>query len=259
MVIGSGLPGSIVQVTSNGVAAGQDAEHSRSRAVAELLERDAVLTTWVHRRPAPRLPVTGETIASLAAGLEDEDVRVSLWQLGAAAAVPVVMAVGRGDGSSHPALTLGAACDTSLELAAIRALSELAGNVMSGAEEIRDGALQVIAAEKVRGIDDHAAYYLNRATGSALDFLSRPGEQPTAPGSDQGGGEPADITKACLAADLRIATCDITPPDVAACGVHVTRAVSPDLVPLWFGWHREPLSHPRLRGPRPNRMPHPFR
>jgi hypothetical protein len=152
-----------------------------------------------------------------------------------------------------PAVTGGQLAGTVLGL--LR--DELAGNVLSTAQEIRDGALAPIPAEAVRHIDDHAAYYLSPAAGGALDFLSRPGGQARAPGPRA--GEPHDVIPACLAAGLRIATCDITPADVAACGLRVVRAVSPDLAPLWFGWHREPAGHPRLRCPRPNRAPHPFR
>jgi bacteriocin biosynthesis cyclodehydratase domain-containing protein len=260
MVIGGGMAAGAAQVTSNGVAADPSAARARSRAVAELLERDAILTTWVHRRPARRLPVTGELVASLADALRAAGVQASLWRLDSAAAVPVVMAVGRGDGTGNLALTLGAACDTTTELASVRAMSELAGNVLSTAQEIRDGALAPIPAEAVRHIDDHAAYYLSPAAGGALDFLSRPGGQAMAPGPPgPPAGGPHDVIPACLAAGLRIATCDITPADVAACGLRVVRAVSPDLAPLWFGWHREPAGHPRLRCPRPNRAPHPFR
>jgi len=146
-----------------------------------------------------------------------------------------------------------------VRLAAARAMAELAGNVVSAAQEIRDGALTAIAAEAVRDIDDHAAYYLNPATASALDFLFAGRDRTAAPRPAGHEAGPATIIEACLAAGLRIATCDITPPDVAACGIRVVRAISPDLAPLWFGWHQEPIGHHRLSCPRPNRMPHPFR
>ena len=261
MIIGGTLSDHPIQVTSNGVAAGASLEESRQRAVAELIERDAVLSTWVQRRPATKLQITDPRMAAIMIALGRLGVNVSLWRLKSVpAAVPVVLAVGRSDGRENLAIILGAACDRTVGRAAVRAICELAGNAFSTAEEIRHDALQSVAKHAVRSIDDHAAYYLGAPTNSAFDFLGRT-EEPTVSDvvPEDPSDVPVDIEKECVAVGLRIASCEITPADVAACGVHVVRAVSPDLVPLWFGWNREPIGHPRLRCANPNREPHPFR
>ena len=245
------------QVTSNGFAAGPSTSFARGRAIAELIERDAVMTTWFHRRPAVRLPVRqlGGWAEGAAANLARVGVRVSLWSLAAAADVPVVLAVAEADGQAHPTLSLGAACAASIPAAAERALRELASNVAATAAEIVEGGLLPVAAAAVTTIDQHAAYYRDPATANALDFLDL--GTPPVPAVEL--ERTVQIEDQCRSAGLRIAVVDITPPDIAQCGLRVIRAVSPDLVPIWFGWHREPLEHPRLRCSAPNREPHPFR
>ncbi len=245
------------QVTSNGFAAGPTTGFARGRAIAELIERDAVMTTWFHRRPARPLEVArlGNWAEHAAENLLETGVRVTLWLLAAAIEVPVVLAVGRADNQAHPTLSLGAACAPDIPQAAARALRELASNVAATAAEILAGSLPPIAEAAVVTIDDHAAYYRNPQAADALDFLDR-GLPPVSGGQLECG---FDIEQECLSAGLRVASLDITPPDVALCGLRVTRALSPDLVPIWFGWHREPLAHPRLRSVAPNRAPHPFR
>jgi ribosomal protein S12 methylthiotransferase accessory factor len=260
MTIGARMPGSAIQVTSNGVAAAPTADEARERAIAELLERDAFLTTWVHRNPARKIMLANDEINSLTTELQRQGTRPSLWRLTAAAPVPVVLAIAQGDGERNLAITLGAACDVTVERAAVRAIRELAGNVAATAEEIRAGALTAIPERDVRQIDDHAAYYLSPERNAALGFLAdAASRQPVPPPAGEDTDTAVDLIRECLAAGVRVATCDLTPPDVAACGISVVRAVSPDLVPLWFGWHREPVAHRRLRCVSPNRQPHPFR
>jgi thiazole/oxazole-forming peptide maturase SagD family component len=245
------------QVTSNGFAAGASATFARGRAIAELIERDAVMTTWFHRRPAMPLAVAclGSWAERASEDLSEVGVHVTLWLLAAAVNVPVVLAVGKADGRTHLTLSIGAACAADIPQAAGRALRELASNVAATAEEILEGNLSPVAEAAVASIDDHAAYYRNPHTANALDFLD-PG---IAPVSIVDLERVFNIEDECRSAGLRVASLDVTPPDVAQCGLRVVRALSPDLVPIWFGWHREPLQHLRLRSSAPNRKPHPFR
>lgn len=248
------------RITSNGLATGHDVNDAAGRAIGELIERDALMDTWIHRRAATVLtwsdldPRTRELVSELHTRCE---VRVRLWQLTAALPVPVVVAVAYGDGVRTSGMTLGAAADGSVERASRRAVLELTSNCEASKAELADGHLAPIAdPQDVHDIDDHAAYYRDPAHADHLDFLG----SETAPTDPPRPTDPVNLQELSRSEGLRIALVDVTPPDVAATGLTVVRALSPDLLPLWFGYNSEPLRHPRLH-PRTalNRVPHPFR
>lgn len=236
------------QVTSNGVAHGRDVADAAARAVCELVERDAVMTTWQAQQPGCRIDTTS---------LSNDDREILRWltQLGyqpfcyaipAALALPTVLAVAFGDGQHTPGAVIGAATDRDPKAAVRRALWELASNCDLGIAELRDAAGAFVAqTADVSTVDDHAAYYRPARRQEAFAFLDAGGTIDVRDLPMSGGS----VAELCTESSVTVF--------LAPLSATVVRAVSPDLVPLWFGTGTEPRAHPRLRW-REARCPHPF-
>ena len=242
-------------VTSNGLACGTSHSSAAASAVLELLERDAIMTVWHHWSPATRLHLDHWLIRAL----ERAGVTVTLHELPAAADVSVVLAVAYGDGQNHPGAVVGAAANLDLGTAARKALTELAGNVVITRREIKAGQWREVGdPSQVRSLLDHGFFYRDPTRAVAFAFLDG-GDTRSVPGKAGRAPRLEELTSRCSDAGIRVAVADITPADVAAkLGLHVVRAVSDDLVPLWFGHDHAPRDHPRLRGAAGNVWPHPF-
>lgn len=247
--------------TSNGLAAGVGFAEAALRAAYELIERDAVLVAWHRRRAGSILAVEDGPVARMAEALAACGVRLELSSLDAALPVPAVLAVAFGDGERWPAAVVGAASGPNLADTALRAAAEAASNCRSLSREMRElrerGAPGPSLPSAVRTIDDHARFWAF-ATGEALDRFPPSDTAEAAVGS---GGRSGPASLPALAAlarahGIRVALADVTSSDMAGTPLRVVRAVSPDLVPLWFGVGATP-KHPRLAPPG-NPLPHPF-
>ncbi len=232
----------ICQGTSNGLAASHDARDAGLRATLELIERDALLTTWMTGRRARRIALD-ETLepelARLVAGLERLGARVECHSLTTAVCGSVVLALALGDGRDWPGATLGLGASLDPRAALRQALLELGQTGPHLRRLLQAG--QPALPESPRDVRDmlqHALYYFPAERAQAFDFL-RGGAAPL-PLVDF--AQPAQVPSwgACREAlagcGVRVALVDVTSPDVALGPFRVARAVSPDLQPLTYGW-----------------------
>lgn len=216
---------------SSGVAAHTTIERARDAAMMELIERDAFMRSWWGQRPPSRLgPGAGPawwTARQRALSAEG----VSATALVLQAHLPTALVVYRQERS--PALVCGAACAPTYEMALRKSLDEADANLfaMSGRE------VSAPAADHVWSPSDHAAYYSVPMHARVVDpFLTGP-----TMGMPE---EPQSPDMARLSRELQMCFIDLEPdaPDVVA-----TRALSSQLVPIWFGPGSGYAAHPRLR------------
>lgn len=224
------------RVGFSGVAAHSSREEAVERAVCELIERDAFMWTWIQRVARERvdartLPdeLRDDLSAMARAGWRSEFVNLTLDTL------PVILcAIARGR-----RFELGAACHPDPAHAAAKALSE-ASVTQWGAEPVLDPAP---AAEEVRSAADHVRYHQSPEHLEEHAFLTSSPDtidlrELTPP------DEPAVEAAAAVAEPV---VAELTSP--ATRPFHVVRAFVPGLVPLVFGYDREPLGMPRLAAP----------
>lgn len=260
--------------TSSGLAADASTTRALLRATQELVERDALMITWLHglRPPATPLPPRVRELVEGLGGLDtsarpsrttrpawgerarglDTSARPSRttrppW--GAWVRVldltprhsphPVAMVVGSAPLPDRPRYGAGIACRATWSEAVAKATLEWA-QAMTYVGVTAGGRRRPEPAD-VTSFDEHARFYsLRPDLWDALPIHH--GEQQAAPRGSSAEGDAAqlrELVDALRRNGIRLFYRDLTTLDVAACGVRVVRVLSPDLVPI-HGHHRWP-------------------
>ena len=252
------------QVTSNGLAAGATLEDASVRALLELVERDALMLTWLAHRPGRPLSVNGQLPSQVTEALRQLKplgVETKLALLDVGISIPVVACLGFGDGESWPGVTLALAADTNPLVAATKAILEHGHVGPYIRREMRDQTHPVPAkAEAVRSLLDHALFYSRPERADAARFLLE-GDPISLGDLPRIDGDRGDLCRRALAAaGVRVAIADVTAPDVAGSPFRVARALGVHMQPIYFGYGLERRANPRLRAlaAELNEMPHPL-
>lgn len=242
--------------TSNGLAAGPDPEGAVLGGLNELIERDAMLLTWMNRLPARRievpddLPYSSDILRRYAL----MGVEVRLYRMRTDQPACVVMAVACDPDGTRPARVVGMGCRLQPAAAVEQALFELCQARPSEMARYGEGgaAERLVGYDDVRTLEDHPAFHaLHRNTGE-FAFLDRRGETPLplADIPDRSTGSVAGDLAATVAgltdAGLRVFSVDLTLPDVAEGGYAVARSLVTGLQPIHFGRGEERLGGRRL-------------
>lgn len=227
----------IAQGTSNGLAASTSKDDAALRAIMELVERDAFMSTWLTATPAQPIQLD-DTLDPLLhivlEGIEALGAMVEVYTLPASATGTTVLCLALGDGDQYPGVTFGLGCDLEPQAALKQAVLELGQTGPYLRRMMRSGVLTPAADPGgVREMLDHAAYYFPKERAAAFDRLR--GESTTVKLRDLKRIEMRSLEEA----GVRVALVDVTSADVATGPFSVMRAVSPDLQPIWYGYGLE--------------------
>jgi ribosomal protein S12 methylthiotransferase accessory factor len=225
--------------TSSGLAADGSPLRALLRAVQELVERDALMSTWLHGVAARQVPLPEPRAEAVQARGGD----VVCFDLTPAYSPhPVAAVAGNLPQRGRPRLSLGLACRARWDDAVDKAYAEWAqGVIFAGMYRARYPDL-ALSPDEVTDFDRHAAYYtLHPDRWAALPVWGGPRvERP--PDADVV-GRPADelhhLATTLAANGVDTYYRDLTTVDAAAVGLRVVRALAPDLVPI-HGDHRRP-------------------
>ncbi|MDB2387464.1 YcaO-like family protein, partial [Shewanella sp.] len=255
------------QVSSNGLAAGQDNDDAAIRATYELIERDAMMLTWYGKQPCQRLTLDAVNHGKMRVMLDelsDMGMTLEAYLLDVGIHVPTVVCLAFGDGLRTPAVSVALACHGDIQVAMKKALLEQ-GHVMPYlCHLMRSGARIPQHVGEVQSLEDHAAYYFKLDKRSAFDFMRQPIEQ--AVNIDQWDHpivkDSSDLNQRLLDAGVEVAIVDVTSPDVALSPFRVARAVGKHMQPIHFGEQYKRVDNPRLKrllgGKSVNMDPHPI-
>jgi ribosomal protein S12 methylthiotransferase accessory factor len=260
--------GQVAMPTSTGLACHADPWRALYAALLEVIERDAVMISWLARTGARPLRASLRWTAPRgnAVRFDRAPEQYRLYLLDSPTGAPVVFAVARG-AQGQPGAAVGAAAHPSLPHACRKALVEAHQTMQWATHMLAEGRTPAPSADQVHDLDAHVAYYLDPARVDAFAFLDGDGAAP----------EPAEYVElaqlpvlpdpesACrrlvadvIAAGLDCYAADVTAPEVRAAGLWVIRAVVPGLYPLLVGTGPRP-DHPRLPADASvNPDPHPF-
>jgi ribosomal protein S12 methylthiotransferase accessory factor len=249
--------------TSSGVAAGFDRTFARTRALLEVIERDAFMFWWMRGEAPPALRVADAARATRSLGrlgieLRFLDLTVDL--------LPVVGVWAQSVDGHYTALA--AACDFDAEAAARHALQEVESQLYLLEAGFRSEA---VPAAQVRSTLHHAGVYADRRHFRKADwFVERARAKRFA--ERRAGGVPTfeELIRLLAAQGRPVYFHDFAIPDEADDRLAVARAIVPGLLPLTFGYFTEPWGMTRtlFRGsraieslgfsPRRPYFPHPF-
>lgn len=254
------LPGAwagYTECNSSGCAAHVDEPQALEAALFELVERDAYLRSWLLQQPGTAL-----TLRSLPADLQRRiktlealGCRVSLQQLPSPwSPVCVVYA-------QHEALhftVVGAGARPTLAAAAVAAMDEMETLAYVNLNEPRT---QRLKPRDVKTPVDHSFLYSSPTYFRRADALMLPERSIGFAKASTASDIAQPVSQRLLDAGCELVVVDIAAPgsfiDQGRTPVSVLRALVPALLPMSFGFNREPLgSLPRF-DPR-GRFPHPF-
>lgn len=241
--------------TSNGLACGTTFWGAVLSALLEVIERDAFTATWAARLSLPLLTWQGNRRLEEfeRQRLQPSGLRYAAVDLSALLDVPVVLAVVTTPAALPGPTAVGAAASTRAADAVERALCE-AGAAFAAARALRRAQPdRVFAADgsDIQTFDDRVLLYADPARARPLSFLTAASERRHVDDVPPVGGDaPREVVDALCArlAARGASACafDITAPDIAAAGLHVTRVVSPELCPLDPAHRQRFLGVPRL-------------
>jgi ribosomal protein S12 methylthiotransferase accessory factor len=237
----------IAQGTSNGLAASTDKDDAALRAILELVERDAFMSTWLTASPAQRIQLDDTLdplLRTVLEGIEALGATVEVYKLLTSRIGTTVLCLALGDGEQYPGVTFGLGCDLDPRTALRQAVLELGQTGPYLRRMMRSGVLT--AAEDPSGVRqmlDHASYYFPKERATAFDRLRS--DTTTVLLEDLKSVAERSLEDCAAALDeagVRVAVVDVTSADVATGPFSVMRAVSPDLQPIWYGYGLERIN-----------------
>ena len=241
------------QGTSSGLAAAGDFDEAATRATLELIERDALLASWLTSTPGRRLELDSTCdprLLDIVNAITSLGATVETYLLPAGVYGATVLCLALGDGHEYPGVTIGLGTGVDARAALRSAVLELGQTGPYLQRTMRSETVPVPRAPAaVRTMLDHAAYYFplrrskmfDRIRGSAAPLAMRqiPRAHPARPLQH--------CASALAASGIRVAIVDVTSADVATGPFRVARAVSPDLQPISFGYGMDRVPVARLR------------
>ncbi|MEV6158628.1 TOMM precursor leader peptide-binding protein [Nonomuraea sp. NPDC052129] len=263
---------------SNGCAIGGCLAEAVFHGLLEVAERDAFLTTWYTRLPAPRVDLDSAADRSIpmsAARIRHQlGYEVMAFDITLEQGVPAfwTMAVDRVGGPSRPYTMCGAAAHPDPEHALASALAELGPGIegLTRRYDTEQAACLLAAPDRVREMDDHALLYGHPDAFRRLAFLTADGPRlpiarkpardlpptygphlpiagKTWPARDDLAGDLAELVGRYLATGLDVIAVDTTGPEQRAGGFACAKVLVPGTASMTFG-HRFRRTHglPRL-------------
>jgi ribosomal protein S12 methylthiotransferase accessory factor len=232
--IPAGLPWS-----GSGVAAHPDLAEARRRAFWELIERDAVMWTWIQRVSRARVAPASvpSDVRELAASLREGGWSTT-WVDLTLDTLPVILCAVTHE---RDGLTLGAACHPD----PVQALRHCTTEALVLAVRLRTAGDARPAAREVRTPLDHLRYHRDPSRRPEHAFLLASTDEVEL--GDIPGAAGVDAEARLDALGYPPLTVDLTLP--ACAPFMVVRALAPGLLPLTFGWGSEPAGLRRARSP----------
>jgi len=241
--------------TSNGLAAGPTLERAVLGGLCELMERDAMLITWMNRLPAVELKFADDPsiCGRIYRHYAHFGVNVRAFVMPTDLPSTTVMAISFEEDPARPANVVGLGCHPDPQVALLKALFELCQGRPAEASRFQTKPPQgrLNNYDDVHTLDDHSAFMSQADRRHEFAFLWQTGETKRVEDLPNwsNGGAAADLARcsAELAAKgHRPAYAELTTPDLVEYGVHVVRVIVPGLQPVHFGNGQERLGGERL-------------
>lgn len=255
------------QVSSNGLAAGQNHSDAAIRATYELIERDAMMLTWYAQLPCQRLKYDSQYQGKMRIMIDDltsKGVTIELYLLDVGIHIPTVVCLALGNGMTTPAASVSLSTHSDINVAMRKALLEQ-GHVFPYLCSLMGPNHKIPRhVSEVQTLEDHAAYYFLPDKLPAFDFMRQPEQYAIDPNQwsyPQVSNE-RELRQHLINAGVDVAIIDVTSPDVALSPFSVARAVGVHMQPIHFGEQFKRVDNPRLRkllkGRPVNNNPHPI-
>jgi len=220
--------------TSSGLAAGHSSSQAALRALQELIERDALMSTWLHSLPGRAIKLPKQYVKQVA-GLYGEVYCFDLTPR--YSPFPVIAIAGGIAKRGKWRYSLGVACRETLAQAIDKAFLEWCQGVFfAGVYPKYVETSELTKASDVKSFDDHAIYYTqNPDEWRNLPLLKNKDKlfKPTVYGKKLTSKTALNLAVNKLnKSGIKLFYRDLTTIDALQAGIRVVRVLSPDLVPI---------------------------
>lgn len=252
-------PRPYTQVTSSGCAAGASREDASFRALLEVIERDAFMRHWLAQKPGRLVPtdMLPARVQQRVAALQASGCRITLQHLPSDFAHVALVAAQH---EQRHFTTMGTAASRDFIAALENALEELEARVYAW---LHGHAPSISQPSQVNTTEHHFELYGLKRFFRKADRVLFPETAETVavcPAAREESSA-ADLARTFAKANMRAVIVDITPTacciDQGRTRLEVVKAFVPGLLPISFGYQREPLGMVSRIHPG-SKFPHPF-
>lgn len=245
----------VTAITSNGLSAGSGRDHAVLGGLYEVIERDALMITWLNRLPATQIapPESGCHAAAIIRFYARFGVTTRLLKLPTDQAATVVMAIADNPEAQGGARIIGMGCDLDPIAAVDKAVFEMcqARPSMAARLQAGDPAARLKTYADVRDLDDHPLFHTIPAHRGEFDFLFADGRtvdlsELTRPAATTQSERLALVVETARRTGGRVAFAEVTAPDIAPLGLNVVRCFITGFQPIHFGYGEGRLAGRRL-------------
>jgi ribosomal protein S12 methylthiotransferase accessory factor len=270
----------ITQQISTGLACHSNPKVAASKAICEVIERDAVAVTWLGmlRQPRIRLKTLSHSNKDLVSRLMRPGSSVTLLSLQTDHHIPVIFSIWQSQVQDAPAVVVAAASHLDPEEAVRKSLEELA-QICCFSQVVKNNRAEFkpgIGWSNVTDMETHALLYFDRKNKHHLDFLLASTKEISfndLPQTLQGSPEEEldTLIQKVVSAGYKPSLINLTTEDVEYLGLYVVRVLIPGFHPLFMGHRIRALGIGRVVKVRRslgittqfgeadlNRAPHPF-
>lgn len=240
--------------TSSGTAGWPDSRGAILRGILELIERDAIMTSWFKGKKLNRIAISGfpEDVVELCRILDKYQIRLELFDATSDIPIPVVVAV-LTDCAAHPTcyISFGSKASATWEEAAVGAIEEGMMIRLYMKERILSGESSGEVQHALKTPEDRMMYWgvRRRARGELNFFLGGKHDCPLQVRNLDGHTNEEilnEVLSLLRKKGLEGAFVPLAAPEMERAGYHVARILLPSLVPIYFDARYPPLGRGRL-------------
>ena len=264
----------IWEATSSGAACGGSLEEAILCALCEVIERDAIMITWLNQLPVPCIPleeIDHPPVAYALQRLANTSYRLLLNDITTDIPLPVFLATLINERDAPPYSVIASACGLDKCRAALKSITEVLHG-LKATQTLLERHPDFAADTLMRTLEDHTLLYAKFDLRERLAFFTNSStvRHWSSVPHLASGQVASDIDKCVHLLKERnydVIVVDLTPPEIAECGLFVVRVVVPGMTPLHGKDTLCPLGVKRVRqvpialgyGVRDlNPFPHPF-
>jgi ribosomal protein S12 methylthiotransferase accessory factor len=228
---------------STGCATHVDLDRALVSALCEVIERDALMLTWLHQLPLPRIdlgPVEAlpAELQSMLALMRESNLRYEFFDATTDLGVPTIYALQLSDETDLLANLVVSATKLDPVNAILRTLEEGCSSRIALESRMGPGSSRErMAKERIISLEDCALYYGDRASRSDFDFLRKSGRSCSLSALPKlATGDPQSDLQGLLDVfrrrKMQVFAVDLTTPEVRDAGFWSVRTIVPELMPL---------------------------
>ena len=228
---------------STGCATHVDLDRALVSALCEVIERDALMLTWLHQLPLPRIdlgPIDAlpAELQSMLAIMRESNLRYELFDATTDLGVPTIYALQLSDETDLLANLVVSATKLDPMQAVLRTLEEGCSSRIALESLMGPGSnRERKAREQIVSLEDCALYYGDRASRNDFDFLLKSERRHSlasmpnlTTGSAQ--GDLRGLLDIFRRRNMQVFAVDLTTPEVRDAGLWSVRTIVPELMPL---------------------------